>query len=959
MTTEKNFEPPQAGARAQSQRLSRMRARASELDGRGSWEASAQLRQEILQLERQSIGNEHIQTLSDMHDLARTYTESGQLEKAGALYLEVISARKRLLGEEHPETLRTMQDYAWMLMKLGNLKEAKPILVEVIRAQKQVLDQDDPDTLASMHNLSWAYLRTGDLEEAEELSTQVVEARRRLLGDEHPDTLDIMHNLANVYRQQNRLGEAAELYRQIVEASGRALGSEHVDTLHSMRCLASTYVAQGQLNEAEAMYGRIVSTQKDALGEEHPDTLDSMHRLASTIYKQGRHKEAEMLFLQVVAARGRVLGEDEPSTLKSVHSLASTYRRQGRLKKAEELFRRAASGRKSVLGESHRDTIASSESLGRVYQKQSKWADAERLELELLEIRKKLLGEDHPSTLGSMRVLARIYTHQKRREEAEKFEAALKERSSTLLRPPSVVSYASSLASEQSDSFPTAEPEPPHANSHVKLPRSASSSSPVDGKKKRNETIQSEPKPTLLPKSTASLKVPSPTTNDRSASRSAYPINRDAYSAIDEVIRELHMCTLSFQYPDDLDFEVSSPNSLLVPRLAFTSKNKPFLEQVRKLEDLQGKPDKIDSHDDPDIKNARKQTGMRVERALADLEWAQALVWDKYNEDAPSHGEFDSPQDSDISSFMVSEDSGHLISQETPVEDVFDYLLDHGCLDCTSMLDISKCSKAALAGGSFGDVWRGAFYNGTQIAIKCLRLHTDIESSVKSVKRGARELYNWSKARHENVLELTGIAMFRGQLAMISPWMDNGTLSAYIHKNPSVDRWALCLQVAEGLAYMHSINMVHGDLKGANVFVSDKGIAKLGDFGHSILQHHSLSFTATTNIGGGTARWMAPELLMDDDEHNSADRSMPADVYALGMTILEVVTAKLPYSEYRSEPRVTMVITQGIQPRRPSEMSSSVKFGDARWNMLLASWSMEANSRPTAHQVRDMVLRFS
>ena len=59
------------------------------------------------------------------------------------------------------------------------------------------------------------------------------------------------------------------------------------------------------------------------------------------------------------------------------------------------------------------------------------------------------------------------------------------------------------------------------------------------------------------------------------------------------------------------------------------------------------------------------------------------------------------------------------------------------------------------------------------------------------VQRGARELYNWSKARHENILELTGIAMFRGQLAMISPWMENGTLSAYIHKNPGVDRWAL------------------------------------------------------------------------------------------------------------------------------------------------------------------------
>ncbi|KAF8597062.1 kinase-like protein, partial [Ceratobasidium sp. AG-I] len=125
-----------------------------------------------------------------------------------------------------------------------------------------------------------------------------------------------------------------------------------------------------------------------------------------------------------------------------------------------------------------------------------------------------------------------------------------------------------------------------------------------------------------------------------------------------------------------------------------------------------------------------------------------------------------------------------------------------------------------------------------------------------------RELYNWSKTNHENVLKLTGIAMFREQLAMISPWMGNGTLGAYIYKNPGVDRWALCLQVAEGLAYMHRIKMVHGDLKATNVFVSDEGVVKLGDFGHSILEHHSLSFSATTNFGGGTARWMVSPTKM-------------------------------------------------------------------------------------------------
>lgn len=99
---------------------------------------------------------------------------------------------------------------------------------------------------------------------------------------------------------------------------------------------------------------------------------------------------------------------------------------------------------------------------------------------------------------------------------------------------------------------------------------------------------------------------------------------------------------------------------------------------------------------------------------------------------------------------------------------------------------------------------------------------------------------------------------------------------------------------------------------------------------------------------------MAPELMMGDDEEGSTDRSMPADVYALGMTILEVVTGKMPYSEVKSGNRVMKNVAEGKYPLRPGEMSSSTTCGDARWNMLLSCWNMKAGSRPTALKVRDM-----
>ncbi|KAG9074908.1 hypothetical protein FS749_013484 [Ceratobasidium sp. UAMH 11750] len=196
------------------------------------------------------------------------------------------------------------------------------------------------------------------------------------------------------------------------------------------------------------------------------------------------------------------------------------------------------------------------------------------------------------------------------------------------------------------------------------------------------------------------------------------------------------------------------------------------------------------------------------------------------------------------------------ITAQTSVLDAFGYLLLHGCIDLTLQLDLPRDSEAALSGGRFGDVWCGNLHDSTRVAIKSLRLHTVDEVNSKVVKHAARELYFWSKLKHRNVLELLGFAIFQEQLAMISPWMENGTLNDYIRKHSGLDRWSLCLQVSEGLEYIHGVGMVHGDLKANNILVSADGVVKLSDFGNSVMTNHSLAFSATSIEGGGTARWM-------------------------------------------------------------------------------------------------------
>ncbi|KAF8593682.1 hypothetical protein BDV93DRAFT_403629, partial [Ceratobasidium sp. AG-I] len=58
---------------------------------------------------------------------------------------------------------------------------------------------------------------------------------------------------------------------------------------------------------------------------------------------------------------------------------------------------------------------------------------------------------------------------------------------------------------------------------------------------------------------------------------------------------------------------------------------------------------------------------------------------------------------------------------------------------------------------------------------------------------------------HENVQELTGIIIFQGLLGMVSLWMENGNLHKYLEAYPEVERHPLCVQLAAGVAYLHSI----------------------------------------------------------------------------------------------------------------------------------------------------------
>ncbi|CAE7082735.1 unnamed protein product [Rhizoctonia solani] len=253
---------------------------------------------------------------------------------------------------------------------------------------------------------------------------------------------------------------------------------------------------------------------------------------------------------------------------------------------------------------------------------------------------------------------------------------------------------------------------------------------------------------------------------------------------------------------------------------------------------------------------------------------------------------------------------------------------------------------ARTSWGGLGDVYRTVMRDGTEVAIKTLRPGRS-KPDGKITKYTAREIAAWSKLDHPNILEFLGLAVFQGQLVMVSPWMQCGDVVEYA-KQRGVNRCSLCLQLSSAVAYMHGMHVVHGDIKGVNTLVSEDGIVKLTDFGLTIVQDPDV-YISITEKGGGTERWMAPELLLED----TAVRSEKADVYALGMTFLEIFTGLAPFSYIRRNCAVVAMVTRGEKHKCPEDLSLYTRQSDRVWEILQQCWEWNPGERPAAQQIKE------
>ncbi|KAJ7224779.1 kinase-like domain-containing protein [Mycena rebaudengoi] len=216
--------------------------------------------------------------------------------------------------------------------------------------------------------------------------------------------------------------------------------------------------------------------------------------------------------------------------------------------------------------------------------------------------------------------------------------------------------------------------------------------------------------------------------------------------------------------------------------------------------------------------------------------------------------------------------------------------LSEACDKLPSSLFITGVSGRdhdATFGGGFGDIYR-ASYGGKTVALKHMRtFHRG--SELRRIRlQFCREALIWQDLKHPYILPMLGIdrESFTSSLCMVSPWMENGTVLNCLEEHGRQDVDKFLGEVAQGLEYLHSRNVVHGDLRGANILITQDWSACLADFG--LTSFTDTTAATTTSHRAGTVRWMAPELIAPDRFGIQFRRTTASDVYAFACVCLEV-----------------------------------------------------------------------
>ncbi|XP_023735694.1 serine/threonine-protein kinase STY46-like [Lactuca sativa] len=222
-----------------------------------------------------------------------------------------------------------------------------------------------------------------------------------------------------------------------------------------------------------------------------------------------------------------------------------------------------------------------------------------------------------------------------------------------------------------------------------------------------------------------------------------------------------------------------------------------------------------------------------------------------------------------------------------------------------------------IASGSCGDLFHGE-YLGEHVAVKILGSeHLNDETLGNEF---AHEVAMLREVQHANAVRFIGACMKKPPLCIITEYMPGGSLYKYLHKNHNILKLPqlvkFVIDVCKGMENLHSNNIIHRDLKTANLLMDTQNVVKVADFGVARFLSQGGVMIAET----GTYNCRGLQVI----NHQQYDEK--ANVFSFAIVLWVLVTAKVPYEKMKPL-QAALGVRQKRMLRRSSHIVHLQKMG--------------------------------
>ncbi len=242
----------------------------------GESDLSYRLRQEVLERRRESLGEDHPDTLFSRRWLTKHLSKQRNFTEAEIEAREMAAGHAKTLGPDHPETLAARAVWCSQLIELGRLEEAEPALLELREQLARVLGERHYETSVATYNLAVLYAQRGDRSSALMHLARAVE-----------NGLHIGQDLTDSPELETLAGDPE------FEALNRRYDLNSTDAWAGLELRATQHSEAGRFEASLATSKDLLDARRRVLGTDHMKVLTAQYDVGNLLNRLDRYEEAE------------------------------------------------------------------------------------------------------------------------------------------------------------------------------------------------------------------------------------------------------------------------------------------------------------------------------------------------------------------------------------------------------------------------------------------------------------------------------------------------------------------------------------------------------------------------------------------------------------------------------------------------------------------------------------------